>query len=484
RSRVFNLKFDQPVVSTGSKTAYQKTPIHDEVKNEHEINYPASLFHSRQAEVDVAATMLSKYDSDVVEEPEGYSEVSIEYSNYLATRLDMKKELLSYQDCIEGIPGMDGLDMKTSAGLPYTLMHLTKKDLILDGQPIGQLKEDLERLEDGVMQGAVPNIEFTTVAKDELRGEEKVRLGKTRAIEVAPVHYTILFRRFFGRAVAALQSRPGFDINSAVGCDVDVHFHQWAQEINAFGDELIDLDFRNFDASLSPFMLFRAYNILGMLSGIDTALVEALVSPIVYSKHRVSSIQYTVEGGMPSGAPATSVVNSLINSTNLWFVIMQVFKCSFSQAMKLFKIITYGDDVLMVWNREQGLLPSESLPLMQQSLTNLGLSATGGDKGAVRVKTLQEISFLSRHFVMDSYGIIHPALKEVSIYSLLAWKRKTANFGDNLNDALWFAYHHGPRFYNTFVIWLSDIFSRKGLVYYMPSYVMLRREYYYKQGMA
>ncbi len=483
RQRIWKIEFGHKKVDSGSKTAYIKTPIHQLVSTKHEVKDPAPLVHHKIVnEVDVSAQMLAKYATPIVEEPPGYQDVSKELEEQFRSVLEPESGFLQIQECISGVPGMDGIDLNTSPGYPYTLEKLRKTDLIKEGKPTERLLNDVSSMIDGSFAGAVPNVIFTTVAKDELRPHNKVVAGKTRAIEVAPVSYTLAFRQLFGKIISKLQQNVGWQCGTSVGIDPDTQWQILAAEFLEFGEKFLSLDFSNFDASLSPFMLMRAYELLGNLVGLPPEVVEAFTSPIVFSRHLMGEMKYYVEGSMPSGAPATSVVNSLINYTNIMFALMQVTGMPFHQAIKIARVVTYGDDVLMCFQRDVDWVTTDFIEAFTTQLRLLGLTPTGGDKGPVKICGITEVQYLSRKFVWDEFGVCHPALKMESIYSLLAWRRRTASFEDNVRDSMWFAYHHGKRFYKRFRDEIQEMLQKVGMRIYLPTYKDFDRLYLGKLG--
>ena len=200
-SRIWKTEFVEEKISVGSKTKYHKSPLYDFCPQE-VIKCPTKLFY--QGEIDVMQVMLAKYSSPIVAEPLGYSDVVEAYTNRMISFFPEPRQL-TYDECINGIEGLDAIDLKTSAGFPYNTLSLRKSDLIVGGKMTPRLQQDVEKMEEDLHMNRSIQVVFTTCAKDELRPVNKVILGKTRAIEACPVSFTILFRRYLGYALAQIQ---------------------------------------------------------------------------------------------------------------------------------------------------------------------------------------------------------------------------------------------------------------------------------------
>lgn len=472
-SRIWKTEFVEEKISVGSKTKYHKSPLYDFCPQE-VIKCPTKLFY--QGEIDVMQVMLAKYSSPIVSEPLGYATVVEAYTNRMVSFFSEPRQL-TYDECINGIEGLDAIDLKTSAGFPYNTLGLRKSDLIINGKMTQRLQQDVEKMEEDLHMNRSIQVVFTTCAKDELRPLSKVMLGKTRAIEACPVSFTILFRRYLGYALAQIQSHPGFHTGIAVGVDPDQDWHCMWYSIVTQCDLVVGLDFSNYDASLSPFMIYHAGRVLGQICGLDPRLVDRIMEPIVNSVHQLGSMRYYVHGSMPSGTPATSVLNSIINVVNICHVLCALEKISVFEVFKLFKILTYGDDVLLCIKKEY--LDQKSFPLSSfvQGLEELGLSPTGADKMEVKVTPVHKMSFLKRTFYVDEWSICHPRISEETVYSMLAWKSDNASMKDLIETSIWFMFHHGPRKYVRFCTWLRGVLCRVGIGLYIPTYKELEVRY-------
>nr|QUS52647.1 polyprotein [Mute swan feces associated hepatovirus 3] len=448
---------------TSGKTQYVPSEIQTvfpaEVSKE-----PAPPIYNPGADIDTLSAMMAKYNAPLVAEPEGFDVAAGAVMETLVSNFDFRPgRQLSEQQAIEGIEGLDGIDMQTSPGIPYVFHNLDKKRLISNGKIVHPLllARTNQHFSD-MLIGSPCNVVFQTCAKDELRPKEKVRLGLARSIEAAPVDFVIAMRMLLGHAVAIMQSHPSWTMGMAVGINPDTDWTPMIREALRFGDYAVCLDFRNFDASVQPFMLRWVFEVFRETSGISKEMARSMFLTIAYNKRQVSNLVYYVEGSNPSGVPFTSVINSLINLMCLRYVFAKLLDVSPFKVLEFVKFLTYGDDVFAVVAR--GLDLSElHLELVPRLFSQLGMQVTGADKGVVKTESVMKSVFLKRIPRADLRGLVHPCLSWESIYSLVQWRRKGTPLQENLLNACRFAYHYGEEEYNEFVYKLQHACEMVGL---------------------
>nr|DAZ91101.1 TPA_asm: polyprotein [Worm lizard picornavirus] len=458
-------------ISQPNKSEYSKSPLYEYISKK-DLKQPAALLNSH-CEIDPSVVMLSKYESPLVSEPPGYEEVVLQYSNKLECALQPEKRVLTEREAIEGIDGMEGIDMKTSPGIPYVFEKIKKRDIVQDGKLIGLAAELRDEIEEKCFSNGQINIIFNTTAKDELRPADKVKISKTRAIHAAPLHFVVLFRQLFGTAISALQLAFGFLTHIAVGIFPESDWDRMGHELFSKCHWGLDLDFKNFDASLSPFMIKRAIQVLGSLSGVCSRTCDKISEPIRESVNQIGSIRYYVRGGMPSGAPATSIINSIVNVTNTYYVLCGIFNLSLWELASKIRLIVYGDDIVLCFVKgflDKPLDQERCCKLLVEGYRRLGLTPTSADKTEVRPTQISDLRFLKRSFRFDEIGKIHPAIEMPTVSSMLAWKTKNATMEDLLEQACWFMFHHGQTKYQSFVSQLKTILKKAGLKFRIPTY--------------
>nr|QPB10709.1 MAG: polyprotein [Loch Leven virus] len=469
--RIAQVMVAQSDVPMASKTEFRRSPIYDVMPLPVE-KMPASLPYNRNCEVDVLQVMLSKYSVPVVEEPMDYECAVWAYVDQLVNVFGNPEfKLLTVNEVVLGIDGMDGLNMNTSAGIPYTLYHERKRDMFDEhGNIISERLQSRLHLHHVMAPlGLSLDVTFQTCAKDELRKVEKVITGNTRTIEAAPVDFTIFVRQVFGNFVAKLQSNPGWRTGIAVGVDPDRDWEQIYLEAIRFGPTGIDADFKNFDASISPFMMKYGVEVLGYMSAMCGPVTQSIAQTLMSSKHQIRNVLITVRGSMPSGVPCTSVLNSIINNINWLYVMSRVLKINVYDVRKLCRFLCYGDDVIVSVSKEVKV-DEAMLHDIQAEFLKIGMIVTGSDKGPLRVKPILDVSFLKRDVFVDPEHRIHPRIELATIWALLQWTRTKAEFKENVQNACWFAYHHGEEFYNQFLNMLSGWVSQVGCDISLPSF--------------
>nr|CAF1919952.1 MAG: Genome polyprotein [Sphenifaro virus] len=455
--KVLSVKCCDKSVFVNSQTQFKKSPIQEMLQHDYKV--PALMPY--RGEVDVFSLFVDKYSGKPVDPVPNYEETVAEYEALIESDYADHGPPLSEYDAIMGVEGMDSIDMTTSPGLPYSMQGLGKRDLIDNGVVVhSALRDRLDISEQLVLEGRRLECEFNVVAKDELRPMDKVIEGKTRSIDVCPVHVSILFRRIFGRVISGFNSKPSLLSSVAIGTDPDSDWHTLFMTLKNFGSVGIDLDFANFDASVAPWMMDAALWVFNRLGLRNQSVHKSLVQTFAYPKMRLGPINFWLCGTMPSGMPCTSLLNSLINVINFYWVFKRILQTSFLGVRDNVMILVYGDDALLVV-REGVTLKESVVSQIQNEFGLLGFKCTGADKGPVAIKPLEELTFLKRHFGC-LFGKIVPVIEERTIWSLLAWVRKGASFQDNIDNASWFAFLCGENFYSKFCFEVSGHLSAIG----------------------
>uniref|UniRef100_A0AAU7B9C1 Genome polyprotein n=1 Tax=bar-headed goose hepatovirus TaxID=3155981 RepID=A0AAU7B9C1_9PICO len=457
------------VVSTGSRTAFIRSEIYDHIP-EPCTKSPSSLFHSK-CEVDVAAKMFQKYAFPVLREPEGFNNCALAVLDRILDVYGMPKRVeLSEREAIEGIEGMDAIPMDTSPGIPYVNRQLRKSDLIKDGRVVHWLARQRIEMHMNDMSFGIPcDVTFMTCAKDELRKIEKVVNGDTRMIEASPVCFNICFRRVFGHAVAWLQSHPGWSTGIGVGVNPDFHWNEIFADALRFGDYAICIDYRSFDATIQDYMIEWAVWILGYLVVASDDVVRSVSRTLSYSRRQVGGMIYYVRGSLPSGAPATSVLNSLMNLSILTFAFSRTLGVSPFDLWRVVRFLVYGDDVMVVWNRNYNI-DALSLQTLHARFGDLGMIVTGPDKGPVKICGVLDCVFLKRGVRVGPIGIFQPTMDLTTIVSLLQWRRRGATLEENIINSLGFAFHHGRAVFDHYRGMVMDALRAIGRDAVLPDY--------------
>nr|QUS52648.1 polyprotein [Mute swan feces associated hepatovirus 4] len=470
-SRVTHCVPSSEIVSTSNKSAFVRSEIHDAIPLECG-RMPAILFNNTSSELDAVANMFNKYNFPRVAEPQSFSNSVFAVLDCLLDVYGMPKQRqLTESEAINGVPGMDAIPMDTSPGIPYIFKHQRKSDLVRNGEVCDALlRQRIDMHLNDMTFGIACNVVFATYPKDELRKVEKVVKGDTRMIEASPLCFNIAFRRIFGYAVAWLQSNPGWSTGLAVGVDPDKDWDWLFKDALRFGDECICLDYRNFDATTQDFMIKWAIFVIGYLVCVPEPMVNSVGATLAYSKRQVANMLYYVQGSLPSGSPATSIINSVINLCVLTYCFSNTLQISPFEVRRIVKFLVYGDDVVIVWNRkyDKGAL---DLVTLHGKFAQLGMIITGADKGPVNFVDVLSMRFLKRGVRVGVLGVFQPTIELQTIYSLLQWRRKKARLQDNVDNALWFMFHHGESAFQELRLVVITALQQMGIDIRVPTYL-------------
>uniref|UniRef100_A0AAU7SRN7 Genome polyprotein n=1 Tax=Beeslyvirus sp. TaxID=3163421 RepID=A0AAU7SRN7_9VIRU len=364
-----------------------------------------------------------------------------EYLENLYSEILGDADTLTYHEAIYGDGvGLAPLDHGSSAGYPYLLENKRKTDLYEDPA--------FQEAVFNTVEGEEPVL-FTTFYKDELRPVEKVEQGKTRLIDASPAHFAVAFRMAYGHFVSRMHQNHGVKIHSMVGCDPEKDWTDLYWDLAGVGDYGLDLDYSGFDSSISKSMLEWAAHLIMRVTGIHKpGLFDYIINPKRVFKKWV----YETDGGLPSGCPCTSILDTIINTG----VILEAChladpEVGLHNLWKMNRFVCYGDDVLLCSSVDSKLTAEHLVEVAEE----FGMTMTSSHKDqAPGFVQLHGTQFLKRTFSFDDKNplLIHPVIEENVIQDLFAWKRRGASLQDNLNQALQFAYHHG---YDTYKKWFD-----------------------------
>ncbi len=466
-ARLVKVELQKDAIPIQRRTKYLKG-LEFEVDRE-----PAILSDNDQRSngVDPWVNGLSKYQMPVLSIPEGYLNISDILLGYFAS---VSRDPLTMEQAVYGIEGMEPVDFKTSSGLPWSLKNLRKKDLWRDGNPLPEFADAVRYQLSKLTNGDPCEIVFATYLKDELRKKNKILKNATRLIEAAPFHHVVAFRCIAGRFMAHMVKNNGPRVFSAVGCDPDVDWHRFMVEMKQKCYKLVDLDFSDWDGTMQPWMLREALRV------VSPAHEASLAKTYEVTTRQYSNVLYQIAGSLPSGMPATSLVNSLINTLNTIYV-FRLLGFSFQQFLDHVVLLTYGDDIVMGVTKE--MHDVLNLDYLLQGYRSLGLKPTAGDKSdKLSWRELDEFYFLKRKVRVDECGIHRPLIDKDVCYQMLKYRTKNATLKENVKTASWFMHHYGKQEYFKF---MGEVIKRsKKLAESMPVYEDMNWYFYHKLGMC
>lgn len=411
-------------------------------------------------------TCSEKYRVNIFQpQPETFKAVFTRLMSVFQEKLGKSPRWTIEQAVLE--PSEHPLDLTTSPGAKFTRLGFRKRDLVNRSTNFihPTLRGGVEELEKNLSSSEVL---FYSHLKDELRSIEKIKLGKTRCIEASDFDYVVLHRMIFGPLYEKIYATHPLTLGLAVGIDP---WRDWDSTINGLMPYNMDFDFSKFDGSLSYQLMAAASKIL--CSCLEEPEVgELFLQKTIFSKHVVLDELWTVEGGMPSGSPCTTVLNSICN-------LLASGCCAMEATPGQFQLVVYGDDLILSSDREiDG-------PRFQEVAKNwFGMEVTPGDKdsGEFIIKEPDGVQFLKRETVLfpgSTYKV--GALQIDNIKQHLMWCKDINTFKDQLSTALIELSVRGKEVYDQFVreitpvlqhfnIWPTDwecaIYEASQIVFY------------------
>ncbi|AWK02676.1 polyprotein [Rabovirus A] len=454
QGHIINVKQSEKPIHVSTKTKLQPSVWHDVIPGRKE---PAALNQrDKRLEVDLDTAVLSKYDNDEYELSvnEHMQEAIAEYTERLKSVMpEDVTQPISLEEAAYGMQDLEGLDLNTSAGYPYTLIGIKKRDVLnSETKDVSKLKECMDKY--GV------DLPFISYLKDELRPIEKIKMGKTRIIECSSMNDTIRMKMMFGRLFQAIHQNPGVVTGSAVGCNPDIHWTKFRAEMH---ESIFAFDYSNYDASLHKVWFKCLKQVLINLGFKDLRPINH----IIYSKHLYKNIEYDVEGGMPSGCSGTSIFNSMINNIIIRTLLLDAYK---GIDLTQLRMVAYGDDVLATY----------PYPIDAASLADCGkrygLKMTPPDKGTeFNNVNWDNVTFLKRKFKPAKHYpfLIHPVFDHQELYESLRWTRNPAATQEHVRSLCELAWHSGRKSYEEFCNQIKS--TNVGKACLLPPYISLKR---------
>lgn len=414
--------------------------------------------------VDLDQKIFSKHTNNVCNMPEVMSDMAREYANQIFSQIGRDNGPISVREAILGMDGLDAMEKKTSPGLPYTLQNKRREDLIdfENGEIINpQLEKEIANYQQGLYDDHI----FQTFLKDEIRPIEKVVEGKTRVVDVASVGHCIVGRTLLGRFASKFQTRPGFKIGSAIGCNPDVDWTRFYHDAMKF-KYVYDVDYSNFDAShgTAIFDVIKQ-EIFNSANGFDPRVWDFLDS-LACSTHAYEERRFQLIGGLPSGCSSTSVINTVINNVVIRTGLAMVYK---NFDFYDIQVLAYGDDLLIATDYEL------DLNLLKARMETIGYKITPANKGTAFKDVMQigEAQFLKRKFVCDEGRpfLIRPVMERENLAAMLSFYRP-GTMTERLESIVQLAVHSGKEVYD----WLFKPYRDTGFV--IPEWSTANRRWY------
>nr|AAT01790.1 polyprotein [Foot-and-mouth disease virus SAT 2] len=338
-----------------------------------------------------------------------------DYASHLHNVLGTANSPLSVFEAIKGVDGLDAMEPDTAPGLPWALQGKRRGALIdFETGTVGpEIEEALKLMEK-------KEYKFTcqTFLKDEIRPLEKVKAGKTRIVDVLPVEHIIYTRMMIGRFCAQMHSNNGPQIGSAVGCNPDVDWQRFGTHFAQYKN-VWDIDYSAFDANhCSDAMNIMFEEVFREEFGFHPNAVWILKT-LTNTEHAYGNKRITVEGGMPSGCSATSIINTILNNIYVLYALRRHYE---GVELSHYTMIAYGDDIVVASDYD---LDFEALKPHFKSLGQTITPADKSDKGFVLGQSITDVTFLKRHFYLDyETGFYKPVMASKTLEAILSFARR------------------------------------------------------------
>jgi hypothetical protein len=334
--------------------------------------------------------------------------------------------------------------------------------------------------------GMVPPTLWINHLKDERRPIERVTQGKTRTFCLGPVDSTIVGRKYFMDIVAAMESKP---TSSFCAVGIDPASYDWTSLYNRLSSKSptgFDIDYSSYDGSIPAEFMIAVAHVCNRWyahyypghSAEDERARLAIFEEVIHTFNLSINAVYQKHRGNPSGFFMTTILNTIVGYLLMnyaWrYLIGRNGKTELLPRMLDFVApAIYGDDNIAAVN--EGVQQWFDLGSIANVMKTIGLTCTSADKTETKgFRNISDLSFLKRTFLPHPK---HPQIKLApiapqTIRELPMWQHSGAppsQLSDNIRDALLFAYHHGPKFYNTTKQDISRACTSNSLPQYIPT---------------
>jgi hypothetical protein len=316
---------------------------------------------------------------------------------------------------------------------------------------------------------------WTDTLKDERRPHEKVRAYKTRVFSNGPMDFNIAFRMYYLGFIAHLMENR---ITNEVSIGTNVYSRDWtktAKKLQEKGEKVIAGDFSGFDGSLHTGMMIKFVEIANEFydDGPENALIRlVLMLEIINSVHVCDKSIYQMTHSQPSGNPATTPLNCLINSLGLrmcfqYLAIRHHIKMSMKDFDEHVSIVSYGDDNVINFSDE--VCEWYNMDTLTEAFAQFGFTYTDESKGAngevPKWRKLEDVAYLKRKFrKRDDFPIYDAPLDMNTIMEMPNWCRETVDVEEgtrvNAETAIMELHMHDRNSFNVKSSFINKMFKQ------------------------
>jgi len=378
--------------------------------------------------------------------------------NHLISKFpkDRDTTILTWQQAISGYKQLDGLNLKTSPGYPY-ILNSKKTDYITKDEEGNyhvnddQILKDCERIENQCSLYP-PEIMWMSCGKDELKKPGKI----CRVFEIAPMHFTLLGRRYFGAFIEYIQSNPG-KLYSMIGINPEsMSWNSMFYSLVSASSVGFAWDWDKYDSTIKQYLMDAFADVVNAWYDDENKIIRRniclamMTRPTIFGEH-----VFNIHGGNPSGHFATSVSNSIIQVLiimSAYYDMAPIGHKSLFFFDRYVKMFVYGDDSLVAVHNAASWF---NFDCISQYVANIGmgLQLDTKEEGYTGARPITSLTFLKRAFRRDHRGTIVPLLNWDSMVSMLQWNRsskyatKQQTFDINVRVFSQFLYFYGKEKY-------------------------------------
>lgn len=354
---------------------------------------------------------------------------------------DFSRRILTFEEAVKGVPQekFRAIPRGTSAGFPYVCdVRDGKKEFFgsegeydLNTELAIKLRHRVDYVETMARGGVRCAHVYMDFLKDELRKRKKVEAVQTRLISSAPLDYTVLWRKYFGAFSSAVM-RCHTVSGMAPGICTYSDWGLLSNLLSSKGDSVTAGDFKAFDSSEQPPLLNALLGYINRWyndSDENQLIRTVLWCDLVHSRHIGGNGKdqrhiYQWNKSLPSGHPFTTICNSMYSLTAL----VSCYIAATGDRTGFWKnvyAVTYGDDnVLNVHDSVVNDYNQVTIARDMWDLYRLVYTSDTKDGELIPYKTLNEVSFLKRRFLLLPDGWSCPLELESFLYTVYWCKNR------------------------------------------------------------
>lgn len=352
------------------------------------------------------------------------------------------RTIFDFETAVLGDPRLGyfrSVPRNTAPGYPYCLERKPgKKEYLGYGEVYdleGPKAQELKKRVEYIISQAKSNTRlchiFVDFLKDELRPARKNDLVQTRLISSSPMDYTIAFRMMFGAFMNAVMQHH-IHCGMAPGICTYTEWEVLWTALTRKGDKVIAGDFKAFDSSLQPPVLWAILEFINDWydDGEENKRArKVLWCDLVHSRHvggngtdQVHVYQWNKS--LPSGHPFTTIVNSMYSLTMLVAAVSKLVRKDTSHFWNICAAVTYGDDNVL--NVCDSVAPLVTQVALGQVMQDFGMKYTSDDKTAELGSHSEMgcITFLKRSFRKKKGRVVCPSDLDSFLYTFYYGKNK------------------------------------------------------------